>query len=242
MKRDPGTFRKHSGFSLAEVLATLTIGAMILVAVLGIYGRAERSAAAITYKFNNSRLPSEVLQRIAEDLDRIITSGGDTRIVINSKFDKRGYSTARLEIIKTYYDSTNKPHTFERIIWQTSYDYESDTDGLVLYRSYSGIGVEDKLLDESKENWGRGLFVPMCTGITFFKIQILNGDDLIDEWNSTSLPRGIKATISFAEPFKTATDSLDVPDETKTTRVITIDRTRKINRGKLSHILQTIHI
>jgi prepilin-type N-terminal cleavage/methylation domain-containing protein len=37
----------HKGFSLAEVLAALTIGAMILVTVLGIYSRAESSAAAI---------------------------------------------------------------------------------------------------------------------------------------------------------------------------------------------------
>jgi hypothetical protein len=36
------------------------------------------------------------------------------------------------------------------------------------------------------------------------------------------------ATISFAEPFKTLTGTLDVPDTEKITRTIAIDRTRKI--------------
>jgi prepilin-type N-terminal cleavage/methylation domain-containing protein len=63
MKKAFGTSRAPSGFSLAEVLTALMIGAMVLVAVLGIYGRAERSAAAVTRKLDSLRLPSESLLR-----------------------------------------------------------------------------------------------------------------------------------------------------------------------------------
>ncbi len=226
MKNISYKIRKYKrGFSLAEVLAALMIGAMVLIAVLGIYSRAGRSAAAITRKLDSSRLPSEVLQRIAEDLDRIIASGSDTKVTIENKLNNL-YPTARLTILKNYYDKGRKPQTFEEIIWQTGYDY--DTDSLVLYRSHSGVGLEDKLLDEKRESWEKGYpFVPICDGVTFFKIQVPRGEDFLDRW-SGSPPHGIVVTISFAEPFKTVAGDLDVPDEEKITRTIAIDRTRKI--------------
>jgi len=216
-------------FSLAEVLAALTIGAMVLAAVLVIYSRAERSAAAITRKLDSSRMPFEILQLIAEDLDGIVAADSDTKITIENKFEN-GFPTARLIILKTFHDSRNTEQTFEEIIWQTSYDFESEADGLVLYRSYNGIALEDKLLDEKREDWEKSYsFVPICSGVTFFKIQIPQEDDLEDKWTADSLPPGIIATISFAEPFKTVRGTLDVPDKEKIRRTIAIDRTRKIN-------------
>ena len=175
MRKAFNTFREQRGFSLVEVLAAMTIGAMVLVVVLGVYSRAGRSADAITHKLDSSRLPSEVLQRIAEDLDRIIASGSDTKVTIENKLNNL-YPTARLTILKNYYDKASKPQILEEIIWQTSYDYE--TDSLVLYRSHSGITLEDKLLDEKRESWEKGYpFVPICDGVTFFKIQVPRGED-----------------------------------------------------------------
>lgn len=203
----------------------LTIGAMVLVAVLSIYSRAETSAAAITRKLDSSRLPSEVLQRIAEDLDRTAAPGADTKVTIENKFEN-GFSTARLTVLKTIYNSKNEKQTFERIVWQTNYD--NDANSLVLYRSHSGIALEDKLLDEQKEDWEKELFVPICTGVTFFKIQVPTGENFQDNWTSDSLPPGIVVTISFAEPFKTLAGILDVPEDEKVIRNIAIDRTRAI--------------
>ena len=228
IKRAFGASRVRLGFSLAEVLAALTIGAMVLAAVLSIYSRAEHSAAAIARKLDSSRLPFEILQLIAEDLDAIVAAGSDTKITIENKFEN-GFPTARLTILKTFHDSRNTKQTFEEIVWQTSYDFESEADGLVLYRSYNGIALEDKLLDEMREDWEKSYpFVPICSGVTCFKIQVPQGEKLRDEWASATLPRGITATISFAEPFKTVRGTLDVPDEEKITRTIAIDRTRKI--------------
>ena len=228
LKRAFGTSGVRAGFSLAEVLAALTIGAMVLTVVLGIYSRAEHSAAAITRKLDSSRRPFEILQLIAEDLDGIVAAASDTKITIENKFEN-GFPTARMIILKTYHDSRNTEQTFEEIVWQTSYDFESDTDGLVLYRSYGGIAPEDKLLDEMREDWEKSYsFVPICSGVTCFKIQVPQGERLQDEWAGDSLPKGIVTTISFAEPFKTVRGTMDVPDEEKITRTIAIDRTRKI--------------
>jgi prepilin-type N-terminal cleavage/methylation domain-containing protein len=227
MRRTSDITREPRGFSLAEVLAALTIGAMVLVAVLGIYSRAENSVEAITRELDSTQLPLEVLQRIAEDLDGIFVSDSDTTVTFESKFEKRGYSTARLEILKTIYDSGNKKQTFERIVWQTSFD--DDLGALVLYRSHNGIVLEDKLLDEQRRDWEKEFsFVPICTGVTFFKIQVPRGDDFLDKWTSTSLPPGIVVTISFVEPFKALDGTMEVLDEEKTTRTIAIDRTRRI--------------
>jgi hypothetical protein len=228
MRKAFDKFRCPMGFSLAEVLAALSIGAMILVAMIGIYNRAEKSAAAITRKLDSARLPSEVIQRITEDLDGIVAAGNDTKIIIENKFDNL-YANARLIIQKTIYDSENKKQTFKEIVWQGSYDYDSDTGGLVLYRSYKGVGLEDKLLDKQRRSWEKeSTFVPICRGVTFFGIQVSTGKVLQAEWTNDSLPNGILVTISFAEPFKTLAGTFDVPDTEKITRTIAIDRTRKI--------------
>ncbi len=216
----------RAGFSLAEMLAAMTIGAMVLVAVLSIYHRAERSAAAVTRRLDASRLPREILQRIAEDIDRVIASGSDAEITILNKFDKL-YPTARLVISRTFQDRANRKQKFEEIIWQCSYDFESLTEGLVLYRSHSGIAAEDKLLDKSKEDWEKEIFVPLCSGVTFFSINAVKSDNLLNKWSGEP-PAGIEVAISFAEPYKRVSGKLDVLDEEKIKRTIAVDRTRKI--------------
>jgi prepilin-type N-terminal cleavage/methylation domain-containing protein len=216
---------RRSGFSLAEMLVALTIGAMVLVAVLSIYNRAETSAAAIGRKLDSSRLPSEVLQCIVEDIDKTVSPGADSKVTVENKFEN-GFSTARLTLLKTIYNDKNEKQTFEKIVWQAKYD--KDANGLILYRSHSGIAMEDKLLDENKENWERELFVPVCTGITYFKVQVPAGDVLQDNWLNDALPRGIVVTISFASPFKTIAGTLDVSEDEKIVRHIAVDRTKAV--------------
>lgn len=222
--KSPGV---RKGFSLAEMMAAMTIGAMVLVAVLGVYSRAERSAAAVKRKLGGSRLSSEILQRIAEDLDKVISSESDTTIKIENKF-KNGFPASKLTITRTVKDSAGKERIFEEIVWQSLYDYESPVTGLVLYRGYSGMALEDKVLDKSKDELELARSVPICDGVTYFKINALKDGSPVEKWEG-SPPFGITATISFAEPFKGAKGNLDVPDEEKITRTIAIDRTRKIN-------------
>ena len=231
MKKTSGICRMPRGLSLAELLAALTIGAMITVAVLGIYHRAEKSATAMTRKLDGSRLPGEVLHRIAEDLDNIISSDSDAKITIANKFENIAsiglIPAARLMITRTIKDSKNNEQIYEEIIWQSSYDFQSASNGLILYRSHSGMNMEDKVLEKYKDDFERELFVPICGGVTFFKISALAGKDPLERWDGAP-PRGIVVTISFAEPYKKVDGTLDVLEEEKITRTIAIDRTRKI--------------
>jgi len=225
MKNKCYIFPVRRAFSLAEALVAVIIGAMVLISVLTIYSRAETSAAAIDQKLGSNRMPYDVLQRIAEDVDKIITAGAETAITVENKLDN-GLATARLTILKTYYDKQNKKEPFEQIVWQS--DYVAGTGSLVLYRSHSGLAMEDKLLDSKKEDWEREMFVPFCDGVTFFKVQVRKGQDILDRWTAGALPDGIVVTVSFARPFKTISGTLDVPDSEKITRTIAIDRTRKL--------------
>jgi len=236
MKKSCNNLFSAGGYSLVEVLVALTMSSMILVAVLGIYGRAQQSAGAITRQLDQGQMVREILQRISEDLDRIITPGDDTRIVIRNKFEN-GYSTAHLSIAKAVRTGGDRVETFERVIWQGSYDPESEKDGLVLYRKHHGIVPEDKILSKSKEQWERELFVPVCDGITYFTIEIPDGNDFLDEWTVDKLPTGITVTVSLGVPFKTVSGDFDVADEEKVSRTIAIDRSRKIafNLAKLDY-------
>lgn len=219
------------GFSLAEVLAALTIGAMISVAVLGIYRRAENSTASVIRRLDSSRVPGEVLQRIAEDLDNVVAAGSNAKITLENKFVNVAGAIlvpgARLTMTRTFQDGRDTEQIFEEIVWQSSYNFESPDGGLVLYRSHRGLAPEDKLLDKDKFDWEREMFVPICSGVTFFKIEALTGQNVLDKWNGTP-PSGVAATISFAEPYKKVDGTYDVLDEQKITRTIALDRSRKI--------------
>jgi len=220
-----------AGFSLAEVLAVLVVVSMVLVAVLAVYSRAERAAAAVNRKLDAFQLPSEVLQRIAEDLDRVISPGSEVTMTIpKSKLDD-GLRSAKMTILRTIVDRKNKQRTLEEIIWQSGYDFETDTEGMVLYRGHSGIMLEDKLLDDQRADWEKGYpLVPVCSGVTYFRIVVPQGEKLPDKdnWPSGPLPRSIKVTISFAEPVENFLGSYEVPEEQRVTRTMAIDRTRPI--------------
>lgn len=239
MKKMSPKFRLVPAFSLAEMLAALVIGAMVLVAALAIYNRNERISAVIISSLNAQALPTEVLQKIAEDLDNIIAADKYTKIKIDNGIDHL-FTTAKITITKTIYNNQNKEQLFEEISWLSSYDYDSDANGLVLYRSYEGLGVEDKLLDRSRLPEEKNYpLIPLCQGVTFFKIQAYKGKKLLDEWDYKNLPTGIKITISFAEPFKATDATFDVLEEEKITRTIAIDRTRKIKFLIMSRTTET---
>ncbi|MGD0572642.1 MAG: prepilin-type N-terminal cleavage/methylation domain-containing protein [Sedimentisphaerales bacterium] len=212
-------------FTLVEVLAALTIGTMVLLAVLALYNRGQSGSAAIMNKLESSRLPREVFQRIAEDLDRVAGGGQGVQIDILNKLQD-GLSAAKLEIFRPINDAKDQQQTLEKIVWQSSTDPESGL--LTLYRSHSGIAMEDALLDNQKEPSQRELFVPICSGITFFKIEVPKDDNAtsLDRWTE-GIPPAIRITMSFAQPYKTVIGTFDVPEEEKIVRTIAVDRTRR---------------
>jgi len=216
------------GISLAEILAAIVIGSMVLISLLGLYSRAERATAAVNRKLDSSRLPGEILQKIVEDIDKLIISGSETKITIEPGL-QHGYRGSKMTIERTIKDSKNKDVTLEEIIWQSYYDIESDMEGLVLYRGHSGITLEDKLLDAQRAEWEKSYpMVPICSGVTFFEIVVPSGENFLDKWASATLPNGIKVSISFTEPVQISDSDSEIPDEYKTTRTIAVDRTRSI--------------
>lgn len=228
MKRIDGQWRHQAGFSLAEMLAAVIIGAMILTAVLGVYGRANRAADAVLRKIESPSLTSEVLQLIAEDLGRTLGAGG-VSVQIRNGFDN-GFVRAELVLRRTFHDKDNKEQTLEEITWRAGYDHEGQRPGLILYRSHEGIAPEDKLLDDNRASWEKNYpFVPICRGITFFQVQAYKGDELLEQWPASSPPPGgVKVTISFAEPYETVRGTHDVLEQDRISRTIVIDAARKI--------------
>jgi hypothetical protein len=200
---------------------------MVLTAILTIYGRMNDAASAVLHKIDSPALAAEVFQCIAEDLDRILGTEPGVTVQIKNGLDNK-YLRAQLVIRRTLRDSKNQEQTFEEITWRAGYDYDNSS-GLVIYRSHEGINPEDQLLDQKREAWEKNYpLVPICRGVTFFRIEVPKGDDFVDQWSDAALPPGVKVTISFAQPFETVRGTYDVDDLEKITRTIAIDKTRKI--------------
>jgi len=217
---------KQKAFSLTEILVVMMISATVLIAAIAIYTHSEKSAAALAAKLDEFELPREILQRIAEDIDSLATAGLDTSVTIENQLTD-GYQTAKLTISNQFYNNAGQKKTFEEVIWQANYD--RDYDSLILYRSHGGLAPEDQLLETDLQEFQRQAFVPIAAGLTYFKIQAMQGDQTQDKWTSTELPKAIVAQLSFAEPFKAPTGGLEVFDEDKIVRTIAVNRARKIS-------------
>ncbi|HIJ67218.1 MAG TPA: hypothetical protein HPP87_02095 [Planctomycetes bacterium] len=252
------------GFSLVEIVAVLLITAMIMLASFNVYGRVRSAAAKVNETLDRDTLATEILQRIAEDLDRLAFSDLGTTIFIQNKLDSSGYNVAQIAIKNEVYDENNKPKVFEKIVWRSAYDFFEDS--LILYRSHNGYNLEDKVISDDRQielkQDGNDYFIPLCSGITLFKIQVpvvkvfgenvnLPGLDevvqesgekerLLDGWAGNKLPKAVTITISFAEPYQADTGGLDVLESEKFTRTIAIDRTRQIKYRFVARDLEPI--
>jgi len=219
--------RRQAGFSLGEMLAVVIIGSMILVAILTIYGRASDASDAVLRKIDGPSWTSEVLQLIAEDLGRTLSTD-DVTVQIRNGSDN-GFPRAELVLRRTYHDNENKEQTLDQITWRAGYDHEGQTPGLVIYRSYEGVAQEDKLLDDNRDEVEKfSPFVPICRGVTFFQIQACKGEELIDQWPASAPPPGVKITISFGKPREMVRGGYDVDEQDKISRTVAIDPMRKI--------------
>jgi hypothetical protein len=178
---------KSEGFSLVEALVAMMVAAMAFVAVFAIYDQVQRASDSITRKLDNDVLPSEILQKIAEDIDRIAGPGSDAKITIVNSFQS-GLPAAQLTIVSQMLDKdSNKPQILEKVVWQT--DYDLATARLILYRSHSGLIWEDNLLDrEQRTDWtpDRQLFVPLCVGLSYFKVQVPQPQNLAQKTNDSN--------------------------------------------------------
>jgi len=226
--RSPGRKirRKRLAFTLVETMAAIVVATMIFSVLLMVYDRARVSTVSIARHLDDYRLPSEILQRIAEDVDRLTGPGSDARMTIENKTDN-GYETARLTILNQIYDGKDKAQPFEKVIWQANYDPE--VGSMILYRSHTGLCLEDKLLDTAQaEPGGEELFIGLCCGVTMFSVEVPKGDEFLDKWTQTTLPKSIVARISFEPPVKGVTGELEIDEQHQISRTIAIDRTRKI--------------
>jgi len=208
----------------------VVIAAMVLMAVLSIHRRVQLASAAIVGSLDEMLLPSEVLQLIAEDLDRSVDATQGLQVTVEPKYE-RGYSLSRLVIrkqIKTVKNRQPQEEVLEEIIWQGAVDL--DTGRIVIYRRHSGMFLEDRLLGQRRQEFEirNPPFVPVCGGLTQFLVKARQGDTWVDQWKGPAPPTGIQVTISFAEPHETPSGELEVLEEDKITRTIAVDRTRKI--------------
>ena len=227
--------RRHNtisvrAYSLAEVLVSLVIASMIVIAILTIYDRFQRSADAIYNHLFETHVPTEVLQLIGEDLDRLHQQE-NIKVTVENKLDN-GYEVSRLTLAEFYYDEEGEEQEFRTIVWQGAYDIQNER--VILYRKHSGLELEDTLLDPLRDslNEEQYPFIPICGGLSLFKVQVPQDRDgfveLLDTWDQQNLPTGLKISLSLGIPTLGSNGQLVVQEDDIVARTIALDRTRAI--------------
>lgn len=219
-------YKNKNGFTLAEAMAALAIAAMIMAAVAGVYVTIRKAQASVDKRLKEGFTATEILQRVAEDIDRLALPGSDVTVSIKNKVDVENFEVSQMIIESKIYDKDNKPQTFEKIIWQSH--VAADGNELIIYRAHSGYSLEDKMLEESKERYERELYIPVCSGATLFAMEVTDGNNITEQWANTTLPQAIKISISFEPRQFDMLGNLSVPEESIKTRTAVIDRFRQI--------------
>ena len=212
----------RSAFTLVETIVVLMLASLILVAVLGVYGRMRANAVTILDRLQQNRLQAEILQKIAEDIDRLAVPGFEATINFQNKLDN-GYRSAKLVLLNSYYGNSDKKATYEQIEWRSSYAPEHDT--LKLYRMHGGLNVEDKVLGTNSDE---PPYIPVAGGVTHFELKAQQGETILGAWKSETLPKAVRIGISFAPLQELDDGSIGVPEEEISFRTVAIDRTRLI--------------
>ena len=211
-----------SAFTLVETVVVLMLASLILVAVLGVYGRMRVNAVTILDRLQQNRLQAEILQKIAEDIDRLAAPGFEATINFQNKLDN-GYRSAKLVLLNSYYGIKDKKETYEKIEWRSSYDPLYDT--LKLYRMHGGLNVEDRVLGVNPKE---PPFIPVADGLTHFELKAQQGENILGAWKSETLPKAVRIGISFAPLQELNDGSIGVPEDQIFFRTVAIDRTRLI--------------
>jgi prepilin-type N-terminal cleavage/methylation domain-containing protein len=225
------------GFTLVETLVVLMIGAMVVTATLAVYQRVRTASVVIVEHMSEHRLSSEILQKMAEDIDRLAAPGFEATI----KFDNRQvrgsdmmYQVAELVLNNSYYGTGDKKQVYEEIIWRAVYDPVEDT--VILWRKHSGLNGEDRLFDQANaenvtdtsRDKSRQRFIPIASEVTFFDLRVQQGEQVLGAWKSEKLPKAVRIGLSFAAPQELEDGSYNVADEDIVYRTVAVDRTRMI--------------
>lgn len=221
--------RNRRALSLVEIMAVLVVVSMMLMALMAVFNRAKNATASVNQRLDQYDASMEVLQRIAEDLDRIAISGYNMKVTVTNKIVD-GFNKSQLIIQSDIYGKNGKLFVFEKVVWQSHYDTIEYIP--VLYRAHYGINLDDKILslaEDQLDEKEKKPFVPVCYNMTFFEFVIPRKNaEPLKQWTSKKLPPAINVAISFAPPTELLTGEFKVLDEDKKTRTIAINRTKKL--------------
>lgn len=221
--------RPRGGFSLLEIMAVLIIITMVTLSALAVFNGAQKASASISSRLDRNDAAMEVLQRVAEDLDRLAKPGHDIKLTVANKVVDE-INKSQLTIQSDFYGKDGKSVIFEKVVWQTQYD-EFD-DMLIIYRAHFGINLDDKILSVAeiqRPEAEQKPFVPVCAGMTFFEFTVpQEGSYPLRRWVSKTLPPAITVAMSFALPTELETGEFAVLEEDKEIRTIAIDRTKDL--------------
>jgi type II secretory pathway component PulJ len=226
--------KKSDAFTLAETLAALVIAMLIMAATVAVYSTVRKAQFSIDRRLKEGFTATEIIQRISEDIDRLALPSSDVTMSVKNKLDIEGFRISQMIIESKYYDKDNQPQTFEKIIWQSR--VAADGNQLIIYRAHSGYSMEDKMLEEGKEKYQREMYIPVCSGVTMFAIEVTDGNSdpnivttsAAADWVSTELPQAVKISISFEPRWQDALGNMTVSEESVKTRIVAVNRFRQI--------------
>ena len=217
-----------SAFTLIETLTAVLLTALLITAVMAMYYHTRRGVARLAGQLEENRLAREILQKIAEDIDRLAAPGFDATMSFRNKYDN-GCNAAQLTLENKFYDSSAppKPQVYDRVVWQTQYD--SWSQSLVLFRMHEGLNLEDKVLEkDAAASPSLGMFIPVADGLTHFEVVTIDKDTVTAQWVQQTLPTSVRIGVSFAPLQQLPDGRLGVPPELVLYRTVAIDRTRFI--------------
>ncbi len=221
------------GFALVELLTALFIVCILVISLTTIYDASTRAIASVNQRIEKGSSTSEIMRLIVDDITKASSAGTDTTFTLKSKLSG-GAALYRFEIASKIYDNTGKELIYQKVIWQSDYDFITDT--ISLYRSAGGMMPSDPIAStQAKENPQSDIFIPVCQGLTYFTIKVPQIQDTpqgqivdyLDQWANDEMPGGVVVELSFEPPVEYVTGEIEVLPEDRLVESISLNRSKE---------------
>lgn len=217
----------RKALSLLEILASLAVITIIIITMVTLLHASQQTLETIERELDGNSASQELLQKITEDINEFCSQSENTNLVLQHKSTPEG-NLYRLEITNFFNGNANTKLIYKKVVWQSDYDINMGT--FIIYRARSGMNLEDTLTStEQQENLDKEIYVPVCTDATYFSIQAFNDEILTDSWSNSDFPAALFLSISFAPPVEYITGDIEVPEEDRLFRTVSVSRAREYN-------------
>ena len=208
---------RRSGFTLLEVILSVSLTVALSASVLGFYFLTLRSRAAVTEQSETLFAQQRIISLIAEDVKSAIDVG--LAFSFEGGPDKVSFIRARVPSPSVFYQVSSIRGESEDQLAGGAFELQADYELVTYYLEPVDEDDEEDLPGPLIRSGIKALRpgsamtpddVALSEHVRFFHVEYFAGEEWAESWTGRGIPKAIRITLG-SEPLPEGTDPIDYP-------------------------------